>query len=198
MPSREPSTRDETFREELERCLPTLRARALKLCLNQVEAQDLVQDTFVRALCFQSTFREGTNLKAWAQQVLFSVFATRCRKLRRERRALETFGADPNAWLTATTTLVPHGLPPRMDRALASLSPNFRAVLSLVDLREMSYREAADLLDVPVGTVMSRLFRARKQLALALGEASPAATEAARMDATRSAPARVDATAAAA
>jgi len=170
MPSREPITRNATFREELERCLPTLRVRALKLCLNETEAQDLVQDTIVRALCFQSTFREGTNLKAWTQQVLFSVFVTRCRKLRRERRALETFGADPNAWLAANTTLVPQRLPPRMARALASLPANFRAVLSLVDLHEMSYREAAVVLEVPVGTVMSRLFRARRQLALALGE----------------------------
>jgi len=173
MPSPESSaahTRDATFREELERCLPMLRARALKLCLNETEAQDLVQDTFVRALCFQSTFREGTNLKAWAQQVLFSVFVTRCRKLRRERRALETFGADPNAWLPANTTLVPHRLPPRMARALASLPPKFRLVLGLVDLQEMSYREAASVLEVPVGTVMSRLFRARRQFALALGE----------------------------
>lgn len=171
MPSPESSARrDATFREELERCLPTLRVRALKLCLNDTEAQDLVQDTIVRALCFQSTFREGTNLKAWTQQVLFSVFVTRCRKVRRERRALETFGADPNAWLAASTTLVPHHLPPRMARALASLPPNYRAVLGLVDVHEMSYREAAVVLEVPVGTVMSRLFRARRQLALALGE----------------------------
>lgn len=171
MPSPESSTRqDATFRQELERCLPALRVRALKLCLNDSEAQDLVQDTIVRALCFQSTFREGTNLKAWTQQVLFSVFVTRCRKARRERRALETFGTDPNAWLAAKTTIVPQELPPRMGRALASLSPDFRAVLGLIELREMSYREAAAVLEVPVGTVMSRLFRARRQFALALGE----------------------------
>ena len=171
MPSPESSTRrDATFREELERCLPTLRVRALKLCLNETEAQDLVQDTIVRALCFQSTFRAGTNLKAWTQQVLFSVFVTRCRKLRRERRALETFGSDPNAWFASQTTLVPAKLPPRMARALASLPPHYRAVLGLVDLQEMSYREAAVALEVPVGTVMSRLFRARRQLALALGQ----------------------------
>jgi len=166
MPSPETSTRrDAAFREELGRCLPMLRVRALKLCLNESEAHDLVQDAVVRALCFQSTFREGTNLKAWTQQVLFSVFVTRCRKVRRERRALETFGADPNAWIPANTTLVPQHLPPRMERALASLAPKFRAVLGLVDLCEMSYREAAVVLEVPVGTVMSRLFRARQRLA---------------------------------
>lgn len=171
MPSPESSPqRNATFREELQHCLPALRTRALKLCLNETEAQDLLQDTIVRALCFQSTFREGTNLKAWTQQIMFSVFVTHCRKIRRERRALETFGADPNAWLPANTTLVAQRLPPRMARALASLTPKFRLVLDLVDLQELSYREAAGLLDVPVGTVMSRLFRARRQFALALGE----------------------------
>jgi len=171
MPSHESNTcRDPGFRAELESCLPMLRIRALKLCLNEVEAQDLVQDTIVRALCFQSTFRPGTNLRAWAGQVLFSVFVTRCRKTRRERRALETFRADPNAWIPSNTTLVPRRLPPRMARALDALDPKFRSVLELVDLNDMSYREAALVLDVPVGTVMSRLFRARRQLALALGE----------------------------
>jgi RNA polymerase sigma-70 factor, ECF subfamily len=171
MPSPESNTRrNPGFRAELESCLPMLRIRALKLCLNEIEAQDLVQDTIVRALCFQSSFRPGSNLKAWAGQVLFSVFVTRCRKTRRERRALETFRADPNAWIPSNTTLVPRRLPPRMARALEALDPKFRSVLDLVDLNDMSYREAALVLDVPVGTVMSRLFRARRQLALALGE----------------------------
>ena len=74
------------FRDELTLHLPSLHARALKLCLNATEAQDLVQDTVERALRFESSYQPGTNLRAWAQQVLFSVFVTRCRKNRRERR----------------------------------------------------------------------------------------------------------------
>lgn len=162
------------FRAELEACLPALRARALKLCLNRSDAQDLVQDTVERALRFQCSFRPGTNLKAWAHQVLYSVFVTRCRKLRRERRALDSFRMDPNAWAESRSHLVPGQLPPRMTRAMEQLPDKFRSVLTLVDLSEMSYREAALTLEVPVGTVMSRLFRARRQLALELGIAEPA------------------------
>lgn len=166
------------FRAELEACLPALRARALKLCLNRCDAQDLVQDTVERALRFQSSFRPGTNLKAWSHQVLYSVFVTRCRKLRRERHALENFRVDPNAWAESRSHLVPGELPPRMNRAMNQLPDKFRSVLALVDLSDMSYREAALALEVPVGTVMSRLFRARRQLALELGSADASTAEA--------------------
>lgn len=157
-----------SFREDLQACVPALRARALKLCLNGTDAQDLVQDTVERALRFESSFRRGTNLRAWSQQVLFSVFVTRCRKLRRERRALDAFRVDPNAWTATSTTLVTRELPPRMSQALDELPDKFRSVLELIDLDDHSYKEAAAALEVPVGTVMSRLFRGRRQLAMRL------------------------------
>ncbi len=165
-----------SFQDELQACLPALRARALKLCLNRSEAQDLVQDTVERSLRFQSTFRPGSNLKAWTQQVLFSVFVTRCRKRQREQRALEGFSVDPNSWTLPKSEFVRQGLSPRVASALDGLPDKFRSVVHLVDLHELSYREAAEALDVPVGTVMSRLFRGRRQLALVLGE-TLAATE---------------------
>jgi len=151
--------------------LPALRARALKLCLNRNEAKDLVQDTIERALRFQDSFQPGSNLGAWTQRVMFSVFVTRCRKHQREKRALEAFRQDPNAWTRSHHVLTSESLSPRVTLALGELSSNFRAVVHLIDLHELSYKEAAEVLEIPVGTVMSRLFRARRQLAQRLGAA---------------------------
>ncbi|HMJ15978.1 MAG TPA: sigma-70 family RNA polymerase sigma factor [Polyangiaceae bacterium] len=164
------------MRQALIALVPALRARALKLCLNPVEAQDLVQDAVERALRFEATYQPGTNLRAWAQQVLFSVFASRCRRLRRERRALSTLMCDPCAWTAQDAPPHMSQLPPKLERLLASLPPHFAAVLRLVDLRECSYKEAALELGVPMGTVMSRLFRARRMLADTL-VAAPALQE---------------------
>ena len=160
--------RQDEFREALQACLGSLRARALKLCLNRSDAEDLVQDTVLRALRFEQTFRPGTNLQAWCQQILYSVFVTRCRKRGREQRALEAFRRDPNTWNESTTSVTLNTLPASVSIALDTLPDKFRSVVHLVDLEELSYKEAAEALAVPLGTVMSRLFRGRRQLALAL------------------------------
>src|SRR5579883_3413352 len=77
--------------------VPELRSRALRLCGSPATADDLVQDTIERALRFAGQYERGTNLRAWAQQILFSVFVTRWRRVRRERRALEHLTTDPCA-----------------------------------------------------------------------------------------------------
>lgn len=159
------------FNDEIAELLPALRARALKLCLNADDARDLVQDTVERALRFESSYERGTNLRAWLQQVLFSVFVTRCRKLRRERRALESLTSDPCAWTRPEAGPAMHQLSPRVERAVAALPWQFAQVVRLVDLDERSYKDAAAQLGVPVGTVMSRLFRGRRLLAEQLREA---------------------------
>jgi RNA polymerase sigma-70 factor (ECF subfamily) len=151
--------------------LPLLRARAIKLCKNASEAEDLVQDTIVRALRFESTFVRGTNLRAWLHQILLSVFGTRCRRSTRERRALEWLTVDPCAWTHSDPPPAIRFLSRRVEAALAELPKKFADVVRLVDLGELSYKDAAEDLGVPVGTVMSRLFRARRLLANALSEA---------------------------
>jgi RNA polymerase sigma-70 factor (ECF subfamily) len=158
------------FRDELVRQLPALRARALKLCLSRTDAQDLVQDTVERAMRFSSSYEPGTNLRAWLQQVLFSVFVTRCRRSRRERRALEHLTRDPCAWTRPEAEPAMRTLSPRVESAVAELPQHFESVVRMVDLGELSYKEAAARLGVPVGTVMSRLFRGRKLLASVLAE----------------------------
>ncbi len=148
--------------------VPELRARAARLTGDRVAADDLVQDTVERALRFAEQYERGTNLRAWAYQILFSVFVTRYRRMRRERNALRHLAADPCAWTVPQPFAPPDlGAPlmPSTQAKLDSLPEGFRQVVVLVDLEEKSYREAASELGVPVGTVMSRLHRGRRILA---------------------------------
>ena len=166
----EPPAPLKPLREEMLAVIPALRTRALKLSLNPTEAQDLVQDTVERALRFESSYRPGTNLRAWMQQILFSVFVTRCRRRGRERRALDSLTRDPCAWTHRDAPPAMRALSPRVAGAVDALPEQFAAVVRLVDIGEHSYKEAAEKLGVPVGTVMSRLFRGRRLLAAVLAE----------------------------
>ncbi|WP_437647767.1 RNA polymerase sigma factor [Sorangium sp. So ce362] len=147
---------------------PELFGRALRLSRSPATAEDLVQDTVERAIRFAESYERGTNLRAWVHQILFSVFITRCRRSRRERNALDVLATDPCAWTAPERRAEVHFLSPGVRRALATLPPTFRDTVVLVDLEEMSYKDAATRLGVPVGTVMSRLHRGRKLLAEAL------------------------------
>ena len=160
------------LRDKLSEQLSHLRSRALRLCKNPDEADDLVHDTVLRALAFEGSYRPETNLRGWLQQVLFSVFITRCRRRRRERRALERLTFDPCSWTHPDAPAPARELGRSVVSALSALPPQFRAVVELVDLEELAYRDAAAKLHVPVGTVMSRLFRGRRLLA-GLLEAAP-------------------------
>ena len=159
------SYRADGFGRELSELRPELRVHAFRLTRSQAAAEDLVQDTVERALRFRSTFQAGTNLRAWAHQILFSVFITGCRRQRRERSAMGILATDPCAWTAPEGRPEAATLSPRMARALESVPLAFRAVMVLVDLEGMAYKDAAVLLGVPVGTVMSRLFRGRSMLA---------------------------------
>jgi RNA polymerase sigma-70 factor (ECF subfamily) len=171
-------------RQEVRRGLTTLRpalyARALKLSRSPSLADDIVQDTMVRALRFATQYRAGTNLKAWIFQVLMSVFLTQCRRNKRERRALDNLTKDPCAWVKHDAPTVMRSLSARPARALANLPDSYRSAVQLVDIQGLSYREAATRLGVPVGTIMSRLHRGRKILAAELQDprtALPAAPQ---------------------
>lgn len=158
--------------------LPHLRGRAMRLTGNHAHADDLVQDTIERALRFAAQYEAGTNLRAWAQQILFSVFVTRYRRQRREKRALRVLASDPLAWTKPESFPQPDTnarLTLTTEKAVNSLPVGFRSVLMLVDVGQRSYREAASELGLPVGTVMSRLHRGRKMLATRLEEFTPTA-----------------------
>lgn len=161
------------FAHELVALRPELRARALRLTRNEAQAEDLVQDAIERALKFRDQFQPGTNLKSWAQTIVFSLFVTGWRRRRRERDAVKSLAIDPCAWTAQDDVALGaemRELSPRVQKALEELPRAFREVVLMVDVGERSYRDAADALGVPIGTVMSRLHRARKQLAEALTE----------------------------
>jgi RNA polymerase sigma-70 factor (ECF subfamily) len=157
------------LRDGLSALVPELRARALRLTRDPAAAEDVTQDCIERALRFSNQYERGTNLRAWTFQILFSVFVTRWRRHRRERTALQQLASDPCAWTIPEAFLAPDAGDGAMSestrRKLAALPEGFRAVVVMVDLEQRSYRDAARELGVPVGTVMSRLHRARKLLA---------------------------------
>ncbi|MBI2391479.1 MAG: RNA polymerase sigma factor [Deltaproteobacteria bacterium] len=174
------------FARELVALRPELRARALRLTRNEALAEDLVQDAIERALKFRDQYTPGTNLKSWAQTIVFSLFVTGWRRRRREREAVKALAIDPCAWTSHDDVSLGaemRDLSPKVRRALDELPRAFREVVLMVDVGDRSYRDAAVALGVPIGTVMSRLHRARRQLAASLAEpAERAATREARDD----------------
>ena len=153
------------FGRTLTALTPEIFGRALRMSRSQQTAEDLVQDTVERAIRFEAQYQPGTNLRAWVYQILFSVFVTRCRRGRRERSALDVLSADPCAWTMPEARAEMVELSPPVARALEALPKGFRDAVVLVDIEELSYKDAARRLGVPVGTVMSRLHRGRRALA---------------------------------
>ncbi len=166
------------MRASIVEVLPDLKRRAARLALDPSAADDLVQDTVERALRFADHYDPGSNLRGWAYQVLYSVFVTGYRRRRRERRCLEVLTTTPSAWTRRSPFPSPEaqmGQTRSTAAAVAALPPAFRDAVTLVDLGQHTYREAADLLGVPLGTVMSRLHRGRRMLAERLGDDSTGA-----------------------
>lgn len=145
--------------------LPELRRRARQLTGDASRADDLVQDTVERALRFQATFREGGHLRAWLFRIMRNVFISSRRRLSTERRIVEGARVDPNGWANLSSVEQKPGLSPKVARALQDMPEHLRSVLELVDLGEHSYKDAAEVENVPVGTIMSRLHRGRARLA---------------------------------
>ena len=146
--------------------IPRLRRYARALVGERATADDLVQDTLERAWAKLHLYRRGTDLRAWLFTVMHNVHVNRVRATRPvdpledEMPELAQRGTQADALLVRD-----------LDRAIARLPADQRAVLLLVTLEEMSYEEVARTLGIPIGTVMSRLSRAREKLrALMLGE----------------------------
>jgi RNA polymerase sigma-70 factor, ECF subfamily len=144
--------------------LPRLRAHARRLCVCDADVHDLVQDTLLRALLYQHRFEQGSNLRAWLRQIQLSIFVSRYRRGRREKRALEKLSFDPCSWVHPEEAPSQAALGQGLELALRALPEGFRRAVELVDLEGFEYRDAAQALGVPIGTVMSRLHRGRKLL----------------------------------
>jgi len=150
---------------------PALMRRARSLCRNLADAEDLVQETYARALAHRDGFELGTNLSAWLRRILFTTFVSKHRRGTRERAMLARYSGEWSVGYDPGNEPIMEALSPKLAEALQELPQPMSNVVRLVDLDELSYREAADRLNVPVGTVMSRLFRGRKRLAGAIAEA---------------------------
>ncbi|KIF80301.1 sigma-70 family RNA polymerase sigma factor [Noviherbaspirillum autotrophicum] len=144
------------FADALALQIPRLRRYARALTHDVAWADDLVQDTLERALQRRWLFRINSNLTAWLLTMLYRLYLNEAKRRTRVATA-DDDAAEPAAQDDPALQL-------DMRRALDSLSPEQRAVILLIGLEQMSYQEAAEVLDIPLGTVMSRLTRARTVL----------------------------------
>ncbi|MDB5762831.1 MAG: polymerase sigma factor [Herminiimonas sp.] len=158
------------FAQALALQIPRLRRYARALAHNAAWADDLVQDTLERALQRRWLFRYG-NLTAWLFTMLYRLYLNDASRHHVALAVAEDDAPEPVASGDMALQI-------DMKRALARLSPEHRAVIVLIGLEQLSYKEAADVLNVPLGTVMSRLARAREQLRTLLSD-SPSAASAA-------------------
>jgi len=157
--------------------LDNLYGAAMRLTRDPAEAEDLVQDSMVRAYRFWDTFQRGTNIKAWLFTILRNTFINGYHRKGRAR----SFHADVNAQMSslgpgvalANSTSQPAGpeevvlgqiTQAKIREALDALPPDYRLAVTLADLEGLSYKEIADIMECPIGTVMSRIYRGRKAL----------------------------------
>ena len=167
-----------TFADDAVPLMPSLYSAALRLTRNRADAEDLVSETYLRAYRSYGTFTAGTNLKAWMYRILTNAYITDYR--RRQRRPAETDLGDVRAplplppprrrhrrrgsvaaWRTSSPACSRTMRSPRRWRTSRDY---YRLPVLLADVEGFSYAEIAEILDVPIGTVMSRLHRGRKQL----------------------------------
>ena len=163
-------TRDERFETE---ALPHLRAlygTAYRMTRNAHDAEDLVQETFLRAYRGFDRFQPGTNIRAWLFTILHRVRADAFRRAGRSPRTVEMIAEGPA--VPAPQEALASGAED-IERALAALPEVFRVAVVLRDVEELSYDEIAAALAIPVGTVMSRIHRGRGLLRTALAKKAP-------------------------
>jgi RNA polymerase sigma-70 factor (ECF subfamily) len=160
----------------------SLYGAAYRLTRNARDAEDLVQDSLLRAYRFWDSFQQDSNCKAWLLRIVTNTFINEYQRRKRTREVLDAataeqdavdgvlIHADANDRQTPERALLDRSVSDDVQRALESLPDDFRTAVVLCDVQGLSYKEIAEIMQTPVGTVMSRLFRGRKLLAAALRE----------------------------
>ena len=155
---------------------------AYRLTRNARDAEDLVQDSLLRAYRFWDSFEQDSNCKAWLLRIVTNTFINEYQRKKRSREVLDAataeqdatdgvlIHADANDRQTPERALLDRSVSDDVQRALDGLPEDFRTAVVLCDVQGLSYKEIAEIMQTPVGTVMSRLFRGRKLLAAALRE----------------------------
>lgn len=163
------------FEQEALEQVGALYAVALRMTRRPADAEDLVQDTLLKAMRARHQFQVGTNLKAWLLRILTNTFINRYKRGVLERSLLGSEDLDPvsDGWMSTATLHAlrdpeAQAIRPMIEgeirEALDELPEDFRMAVLLVDVQELSYKEAAAALGCPIGTVMSRLHRGRRML----------------------------------
>lgn len=155
---------DTSFKDLLVRAIPNLRAFAMSLCRDATRADDLVQETMLKAWTHSGTFVEGTNLKAWLFTILRNTYFS---ELRRVGYKADTAHVDGDEVVELPSRPEQHGAADLTDLkyALAKISPEQREAVELVCVLGMTYEEAAQIAGCEIGTVKSRVNRGRVRLA---------------------------------
>ena len=159
----------------------SLYSAALRMTRNPSDAEDLVQETYLKAYRAFGTFQEGTNLKSWLYKILTNTFINTYRARRRRPGETELDEVEDlylyrrlggleavSAGRSAEDLVLEHFTEAEVKAAVESLPEQFRIAVLLADVEGFSYKEIAEILDVPIGTVMSRLHRGRRALQKAL------------------------------
>ena len=165
---------DQRFERDALPMMPELYAAAVRLTRNPTDAEDLLQETYLRAYRAFASFEEGTNLRAWLYRILTNAYINVYRKRQREPQTVST--DDVDEWYlydqlaergrepSAETEVLERLPDEEVQAALQSLPEQFRLAVLLADVEGFSYKEIAEILDIPIGTVMSRLHRGRRAL----------------------------------